>query len=468
MTLPPTAKAYQTNPMTTVKCTTLLLSTTLIVLLLTFAGCDSLEFDDPNAPRADQVSIQNLATGTEGGLRDELDIYLQTVSIFGREAYYFEPADPRYTGELYTGPLDANGFLVVSPWSGRYRAIGNALELFELANIVRDETPDEISEDQITAVDGFVQTIIGYQLLLVLNSTWDNGLKIEYNDDVNTPIVSRERAFERIDQYLDDGFELLQNGSDDFPFQLSSGFSNDGFDTTAGFAQFNRALRARSAAYQGDYETTLDVLEASFISADAGALATGVYHAYATGIGERTNPLFEVPTATGVKLRAHPSFTDDARSADERITTKTLDRTGDIAASPNAANGLSSPVVTTRYNGATDGIPMVRNAELLLLRAEANILSSTPDLAEAEDDLNVIRNAAGLGDYTGPTTEDALFEEMVYNRRYELFLEGHRWVDARRFDILDRLEFPYDAVGGTTESVVFRQVPIPQDEQPES
>lgn len=462
--------------MTTVKRTTLLLSSSLLILLLTVAGCDSLEFDDPNAPRADQVSIQNLATGTEGGLRDELDIYLQTVSIFGREAYYFEPADPRYTGELYTGPLDANGFLVVSPWSGRYRAIGNALELFDLANIVRDETPDEISEAEITATDGFVQTIIGYQLLLTLNSTWDNGLKIEYNDNVSTPVVSRERAFERIDQYLDDGFALLQNGSNNFPFQLSSGFSNDGFDTTAGFAQFNRALRARSAAYQGDYETTLDALEASFISADAGALATGVYHAYATGIGERTNPLFEVPTGSGVKLRAHPSFTDDARASDERVTTKTLDRTDDaedpdnqFAASPNAANGLSSPVVTTRYDGATDGIPMVRNAELLLLRAEANILSSMPDLAAAEDDLNVIRNAAGLGDYTGPTTQDALFEEMVYNRRYELFLEGHRWVDARRFDILDRLEFPYDAVGdGSSESIVFRQVPIPQDEQPES
>jgi hypothetical protein len=462
--------------MTTVKHTTRLLSATLIVLVLTFTGCDSLEFDDPNAPRADQVSIQNLATGTEGGLRDELDIYLQTVSIFGREAYYFEPADPRYTGELYTGPLDANGFLVVSPWSGRYRAIGSALELLELANIVRDETPDEISEAEVSAVDGFVQTIIGYQLLIALNSTWDNGLKIEYNDDVNTPVVSRERAFERIDQYLDDGLASLQNGSDLFPFQLSSGFSNDGFDTTAGFAQFNRALRARSAAYQGDYVTTLDVLEESFISENVRELATGVYHAYATGIGERTNPLFEVPTADVVKLRAHPSFTDDARSADERVSVKTLDRTDDAEnpdnsfdTSPNAANGLSSPVVTTRYTGATDGIPMVRNAELLLLRAEANILSSTPDLAAAEADLNIIRNAAGLGDYNGPTTQDALFEEMVYNRRYELYLEGHRWVDARRFGILDRLEFPYDTVGdGSRESIVFRQVPIPQNELPES
>ncbi len=461
--------------MTTVKRTQRFFFTVLFALLFTFTGCDFLEFDDPNAPRADQVSIQNLVTGTEGGLRDELDIYLQTVSIFGREAYYFEPADPRYTGELYLGPLDSNGFLVVSPWAGRYRAIGNALELLARAELIREETPDELSEAQLTAVDGFVQTIIGYQLLLVLNSTWDNGLKIEFNDNVNTPVASRADAFARIDQYLDDGYAQLQAASDEFPFQLSSGFSSGGFTTTDGFSQFNRAIRARSAAYQGDYEATLNALDDSFISTDPSSLERGVYHAYATGIGERINPLFEVPTSDAVKLRVHPSFIDDARAGDQRASAKSLDRTDDLddpdsrfEASPSAANGLSSVFIVTRYDGPTDGIPMVRNAELLLLRAEANILSATPDLAAAEDDLNVIRNAAGLGEYTGPMTQDDLFEEMVYNRRYELYLEGHRWVDARRFEILDRLEFSYDAVGSASESVVFRQVPIPQDEQPEN
>jgi len=446
----------------------------LLVGLLT--GCDSLEFSDPNAPNADAVSLQNLATGTEGAMRGELDNYFQTTGIFGREVYFFEPADPRFTDELYVGPLDPNGFLVTNPWSGRYRAIRNANDLIARAQDIREATPSAFSEEDLNAAVGFAQTIIGYQLLLVLNSTWDNGLKIEFNDDVTTDVVSRARAFERIDQFLNDGFDALQNAGGAFPFQLSTGFSADGFGAPAGFAEFNRAIRARSAAYQEDYDATLDALDDSFLSADEADLSVGAYHVYATGVGERLNPLFEVPTAPSVKLRAHPSIVTDARAGDTRFASKVLDRTADaedsdndFVADPPAANGLESAFVVTLYDGSTSPVPIIKNEELLLLRAEANIRGSAPDLNAAVDDLNVVRRAAGLGDYTGAVTEEALFEELVYNRQYSLFLEGHRWVDARRFGRLDELEFAFDTVGdGSRPSIVFEQVPIPQDETPET
>ena len=452
---------------TTYRNTSLLSVFSLLLLVGLFAGCDTLEFDDPNAPSADAVSLQNLATGTEGGMRINLNIYLQTTGIFGREAYYFEPADPRYTDELYVGPLDANGFLVTNPWTGRYRTIRNATDLIQRAETVRDETPEVFSEADLNGATGFAKTIIGYQLLLVLNSTWDNGLKIEFSDDVNTPVVSRSQAFAEIDRYLDEGYDELEAGT--IPFQLSDGFSQ------VSLSEFNRAIRARSAAYQGDYPTVLDVLDDSFISTDPADLDLGTYHAYATGVGERLNPLFEVPTAATVKLRAHPSLLDDVRTGDTRFSEKILDRTADandpdndFVASPSAANGLSSPLAAALYDNSTSPVPIIRNEELLLLRAEANI-DGARDLNAAVSDLDIIRNAAGLGNYGGAVTEADLFDEMVYNRRYSLFLEGHRWVDARRFGLLDELEFPYDTVGdGSRESVVFRQVPIPQNELPEN
>lgn len=447
------------------------LAVALVAVLLT--GCDTLDFEDPNAPQADVVSIQNLATGTEGAMRDELDIYLQTVAIFGREGYFFEPADPRYTGELYVGPLDPNGFLVTDPWSGRYRTIRNANELRDRAAIQREETPNQFSEDDLRAVEGFAKTIIGYELLLVLNSTWDNGLKIEFNDDVNTPVVSRADAFAEIERYLDEGFADL-DGVEAFPFTLSSGFDDGGFGIPDGFRQFNRAVRARVAAYQGKYGDVLDALDDSFIN-PMGNLDRGVYHVYATGIGERTNPLFEVPTSSGVKLRAHPSFGTDARPNDERFAEKVLDRTADanspensFSASPSAANGLSSALVVTLFETSTSPIPILRNEELLLLRAEAYTLGANQDLNAAVADLDVIRLAAGLGPYGGPVTETAVFDELLYNRRYSLFIEGHRWIDVRRFDLLDTL--PQDMVNpdNPTPSTIFAQVPIPLDETPEN
>jgi hypothetical protein len=53
--------------------------------------------------------------------------------------------------------------------------------------------------------------------------------------------------------------------------------------------------------------------------------------------------------------------------------------------------------------------------------------------------LDIIRNAHGLADYSGAVTTDALVDELLYNRRYSLFAEGHRWIDLRRYDRLNTL-----------------------------
>ena len=70
-----------------------------------------------------------------------------------------------------------------------------------------------------------------------------------------------------------------------------------------------------------------------------------------------------------------------------------------------------------------------------------------------------VRNAAGLDNYTGGTSPAELVAEILYNRRYSLFAEGgHRWIDARRFGILNTL--PIDRAGDGT----FEQFPIPLTE----
>lgn len=82
-----------------------------LLLVTLWFGCDDLEFPDPNAPSTDVASVQTLVTGAESGLRLAFALYIREVSSVGREAYYLEPADPRYTGELLRGPLDPGGFL---------------------------------------------------------------------------------------------------------------------------------------------------------------------------------------------------------------------------------------------------------------------------------------------------------------------------------------------------------------------
>lgn len=86
---------------------------------------------------------------------------------------------------------------------------------------------------------------------------------------------------------------------------------------------------------------------------------------------------------------------------------------------------------------STDGwLPnvMVRSAEAYLNRAEARVLSSTPDLSGALADLNELRRHRITG-YTDVSITDAetLLEEIRKERRLEFCFEGHRWFDLRRY-----------------------------------
>ena len=81
------------------------------------------------------------------------------------------------------------------------------------------------------------------------------------------------------------------------------------------------------------------------------------------------------------------------------------------------------------------------------------------DNDEAVAAINVVRDAAGIGDYTGDTDDASLVDEVLYQRRYSLWGEGHRWIDLRRYDRLD--EIPLDRAGDK----VHTQFPRPASEE---
>ena len=78
---------------------------------------------------------------------------------------------------------------------------------------------------------------------------------------------------------------------------------------------------------------------------------------------------------------------------------------------------------------------VLRLAEQYLIRAEAR--AHLNDLVGAAQDLNAVRNQAGLGNSTA-TTANALLEAIVQERRLEFFTEfGHRFFDLKRTHTLD-------------------------------
>ena len=404
----------------------------VLLLSMLFVSCEDLAFLNPNSPTLDDIaniSVQSLVTGAEGGMRTDLDIYLVEVSVVGREALYFEPADPRYTGELLKDLIDPGGFLLNRTWTARYNVIANC-------NLLLDKPESEMPDKQVSGVakdkaklgvDGFAQTIMAYQLLLNLNLLNENGVKLVYTGVLDN-FSTKDESFAEIARLLDAGFTDLGNAGTAFAFGLSDGF--DGFDTPATFAQFNRALKARVAVYRGNWQAALDALADSFLDESGDELDLGVYNVYSTASNDLSNGLYENPTADFIKWMGHPTFASDADSGDARSAAKVMTR-----AESTTFDDLTSDQAITWLGSSTDPTPIIRNEELILLKAEANIGLAGDGLTE----INIIRAAHGLADAT-----TGGLDQLLHEKRYSLFLEGHRWVDMRRYGKLGELPLDRD------------------------
>ena len=113
-------------------------------------------------------------------------------------------------------------------------------------------------------------------------------------------------------------------------------------------------------------------------------------------------------------------------------------------------------------NGKGEYCMVMRLAETVLIRAEAR--AQLNNLTGAADDINAIRNRAGLGNTTA-STKPALLDAILQERRVELFTEwGHRWFDLKRMGKADALMATITPQKGGVWNSNFLLMPIPQAE----
>lgn len=447
------------------------LPATLGVLLL--GACKDLTVGDLNAPGVDQTQnsptragVLSLATGLQIGGRfgmGQQTGYVVLLGITGEEIYNFDPADPRFITEMVFGPLDGG-----SPAFGGnlfaqvYANIRTANIMLRAMGNLSNTPPTGMSAAEKEATLGYAQTMMAYDLLRALNTRYDDGIPIDVDIDPTGPppaIVDSGVAFKHIINLLDSAATHLTNvGDAPFPFQMSAGFA--GFNRTLTFLTFNRALRARVSVYRSDYAGALTALSASFINTSLPlTLGLGVYHTFSAAPGDSTNNLFDPQSRA---LVAHPSLATDAQlqidgvTPDARFVAKTT-----VLPTTHTSSGLSSNRALNVYKGPSDPVPVIRNEELILLRAEANI--GLGNLGAAVTDINLIRqNSGNLPPYAGAVTQPALLAELLYNKRYSLLFEGgHRWIDLRHYGMLGTL--PVEVTGSGTRHRFIR-FPFPTNE----
>lgn len=424
-------------------------------------GCSLDDIEDPNNPSINSVTdnatrgqLQTLVTGLEDLSKSYVSTTANAEGTFGREIWYFNYNDSRnvqqWTGMTVTVP-DENFYGVGGIYSSPYRAVKQANVLISAA-----KNTSAISAQEQLAYSGFAKTIQGYQLIIPANAQYENGIRIDVADENHPgPFVSYQEALAGIQKILQEGYdELRQVGDIALPFKLTSGYN--GFNTPSGLAQINRALAARVAIYQKNGQAALNYLQGSFLNLE-GDLDRGPAHVYGAP-PEGYNPFYYV---LGADLRTlpvpHPLFVEEAIPGDKRIKDKIYVRDKEIINTVGKVP-LASRYQDKRWETNTAPVKYIRNEELILIYAEANIL--TGNLSEAVRAINIIRNAAEIGDYAGEQTQEALTDELLLQRRYSLWFEpsGHRWVDMRRYNRLDQISTALD------EGTIFKQLARPANE----
>ncbi len=421
-----------------------------LLAVMTFISCDLEDADSLNGLSADAISsnlsraeLSQAVAGILSDMRVGLATQIDVQSIFGREYYFFTGSDPRFEADVVTANLDNNTFYTTTPWNARYANVRNINTVLEgLANTTAD-----FSTAEIAGIRGFLNTMIAHEFLMLHNNQFSNGIRLDVADFDNLgPFLNETEALTAIFNLLDQAATDLAGAGDAFPFTLSSGFS--GFDTPSGFLQFNRGLTARVEAYRENYPNVLALLGDSFMDM-TGDLTTGVFHTFSLTGADLANPLFIALNQAAIVRVAHSSYIDDALPGDTRLGKVVL---RDMPVDFSDLIGTHDVFI---YQSNVDNVPIMRNEELILLAAEANMMSNP---AAAVSAINVIRNAAGLADYAGGMTAAELEDEILFQRRYSLFGESHRWIDTRRFGRL--AELPNDRA---TDNVPMA-VPVPFNE----
>lgn len=436
----------------------------IATLMLGLSACEIDEQVDPNRPSlnsvlsdASQAELNNLAVGIQSEMRVGVGTYVTATGTVARELYLFD-ADPRNLQDLVGldgRQLDNNTFYLTGAYNPRYRAIKNCNILFEAL-----DNSSAISEEEKNGYRGFANTAKAHELLIALNMLDQNGIRVDVADPNNLgPFVSKEEALAEIARLLDEGYSQLGNAGSSFAFDLTDGYA--GFDTPATFREFNRALAARVALYRQNWAEALALLNNSFFSLN-GDLAAGPKHVFSTAGQDQLNPVFRVPDQNGDQIVVNNGHIADAEAGDLRVANKTAPRLN-----PSSQGGFSGTHELRLYASAVAPIDIIRNEELVLIYAEANLQAG--NTGAAVEGINVIRAAAGLAPYTGAQTREALIDEILDQRRYSLFCEGHRMVDLRRYGLLNADNVPVDEnvdpdTGQTRSQTVFQQFPIPLSE----
>ncbi len=407
-----------------------------------------------------KIGLQNLVTGYHDAQRASLGVAPANYIVFGevmsRDGYRTDASESRYVNEFLNGTPDPSAFSGGGNWTAFMRDI-------RAANTILQALPSMPATENVTAqqqagVRGMIRTMkaIDYYKALEYRDTLGVPVALDIPlGDPLAPILCKPKVSAYVSALLDSAYTDLQAaGTATFPVKLPPGFA--GFNTPATFALFNRGWKGKVELYRAldhtsptgtaGFTSALAALNASYINTtDPAQIGTGVYFTFSTNTGDTPNQLVDG------NLHLNPQISDSLQAGDRRGSKI-------IPVTPATIQGLT---YKSNFKVAqTDPIAYLKNEELILLRAQAEV--GLGDLVGALADVNWVRaNSGGLGALLPFATATEAIDAILREKRYSLLFESaHRLVDLRAYSRLNNTYFKKERPG----DVFIKALPIPQTE----
>jgi len=422
-------------------------------LLLGLTGCD--EMLEVEIPR-EQLESENIyvsdatAEATVNGIYQSMVTGLSFVS----NIHYMpgETSDELILRTQLTDVYNTNEIQeidsgVIAMWTDFYKTIYNANKAIEGLNASTALSPDK--KKRWIAEAKFVRAYCYFYM----TNFWGDVPLILTTDVEKTALAPRNTQTEIYTQINLD----LTDASNDLPVNYSN-YGNLRIRATKWAAE---ALLARVNLYLGKW-TEAAAYASSVISQNGTyKIITGLTANNSPFIADNTEAILQIPYFnTAYAYEGGGLFTSGGKYILRKGTA--LFETGDAR-----KTNWTDPVTGTtflaprKYKNAFVATPVERStvlrlAELYLIRAEARVKLN--DITGAQEDINVIRNRALLGNTT-LTDPNQLLDLIALERERELFGEfGHRWFDLKRTGKADEV---LGAITGKIWAATDKLYPIP-------
>lgn len=352
--------------------------------------------------------------------------------------------------QVYNKTISVDNSYVTNVWLAGYTAINDVNNVLSALSVISDEDTRDNMEGQAKFIRGSVL----FDLVRVFAKPWNDGSPAA-NDGV--PIVltptrditdsskvaraSVAAVYAQVISDLTDAENLLEPTNGFYAGSLAAS-----------------AMLARVYLQQGEYAKA--AVEANKVIASNAFRLTGTYAAAfpfpngtAAAVSNTTEDVFALQVTTSSGTNDFQTFYSPLGRGDIQIEDAHLDlyESGDERLDLFYSSGGS--VYTGKFDNLYGNVPIIRLAEMYLIRAEANFRQSTSVGADPVTDINTIRDRVGLDAYDAA---DLTLDKILLERKLELAFEGGALHDAKR------LKQSVGNIAWNANNLVF---PIPQRER---